>query len=685
MQRLLRHPHLRPLAVYLLAIAGPTLVLLYLGLQSVQRQRQAVDSLIGANARLAGDQFVAAFERDVNQLAESCLLGERFSDFQSSGGGLTTVENARRIRIFLDGARKRHPIARHFFLMQQNDLSFPLLEDPVALSEAAIEKSTAKGAEAQFAEALAQAEALELRQNRPGAAAVLYRKSFELPVPGSMKALVLARIARCLRKSGDARAAVRTYQQLARDYDQVYDPFGRPYGLIAGFELAELELDSPESEQILENLYRGLINGRWEISGRQLDYFLEKIRKRTIAEWSAETAFVNHFKMARDLQASFRHPGPLDPNQVYNYAFSRSSTGYQVFYVRTAGSDNAGPILGFFADLDWIESRLVSQAERFFESETPDLRFSLSKGQETHAGAAREGLGEISFRSLSPSWKLLYERQSPNNNARREMLIFAGATSLVLGVLGLGVFLLLRDVSREAETSRLRSELVSSVSHELKTPLTLIRLYGETLLYKPGILADEGKEYAEVVTRESERLTRLIENVLDFSRIERKEKKEYRLEEGDLASTLAPPVEIYARYLRRRDFVVETDFPANLPRVRFDAGAVSQAALNLVDNAAKFSDESKYVAVRMRSGEDHVIFEVEDRGIGIEPDELDQLFQQFYRSRRGRAKGGYGLGLFLVKHIMDAHHGKVEVDSPAGKGSRFRLVFPVAASGSKLD
>ena len=97
MQRLLRHPHLRPLAIYLLAIAGPTLALLYLGLQSVQRQRQAIDSLTSANARLAGEQFVTSFERDVIQLAESCLLDERLGDFQFSGGSLAPVENARRI------------------------------------------------------------------------------------------------------------------------------------------------------------------------------------------------------------------------------------------------------------------------------------------------------------------------------------------------------------------------------------------------------------------------------------------------------------------------------------------------------------------------------------------------------------------------------------------------------------
>ena len=258
-------------------------MLLYLGLQLVQRQRQAIDSLTSANARLTGEQFVAEFERDASQ-AESCLLKERLGDFQFSVDGLAPVENARRIRILLDGVRKRHPIARHFFVLH-NELSFPLLEDPVDLPAAAVEKNTANGAEAQFAEALSQAEALELRRNRPGAAAALYRKSYELPVPGSMKALALARIARCLRKSGDASAAVRIYQQLAQDYDQVYDPFGRPYGLIAGLELAELELDSRESEQIIEFLDRELIDGKWEISGQQLDYFLEKIRKRTSAPY----------------------------------------------------------------------------------------------------------------------------------------------------------------------------------------------------------------------------------------------------------------------------------------------------------------------------------------------------------------------------------------------------------------
>ncbi len=174
-----------------------------------------------------------------------------------------------------------------------------------------------------------------------------------------MKALALARIARCLQKSGETGHAEKTYQRIARDYDQMYDPFGRPYGIIAGWELAELESDSKASAQILEGLYRGLIGGRWEISGQQLDYFLDKISKRRNAAADADTDFTNHFKMARDLQASFHHSGPLVPDQVYSYAFSRENTGYQVFYTKTAGSDDNGLILGFFTNLDWIERRLV--------------------------------------------------------------------------------------------------------------------------------------------------------------------------------------------------------------------------------------------------------------------------------------------------------------------------------------
>jgi signal transduction histidine kinase len=254
-------------------------------------------------------------------------------------------------------------------------------------------------------------------------------------------------------------------------------------------------------------------------------------------------------------------------------------------------------------------------------------------------------------------------------------VIFAGSTALVLGVLALGVVLLLRDVSRETQLNRLRSDFVSGVSHELKTPLTLIRLYTETLLDEDQFRPEERKGFYQIILRESERLTHLIERALDFGRIERRE-KQYHLEEGNLGHFIAQTIQVYGEYLKRRGFSVETELSPAVPTVAFDPDAVAQAVVNLLDNAAKYSGDSKFVGVRLLAEDSTVVFEVSDRGIGIPTEEREKIFRQFYRSGTRTGKGGYGLGLYLVRHIMDAHGGRVEVKTEVGRGSRFRLVFP---------
>ncbi len=270
------------------------------------------------------------------------------------------------------------------------------------------------------------------------------------------------------------------------------------------------------------------------------------------------------------------------------------------------------------------------------------------------------------------------------SSLRRAIAVFAGSMLLVLCVLALGVILLLRDVSRETQLNRLRSDFVSGVSHELKTPLTLIRLYTETLLDEEQFRKEEREGFYQIILRESERLTHLIEKALDFSRVDRRE-KQYHLEKGNLAPSIAQTVQVYGDYLKRRGFRVETNLASSLPVVEFDPDAVAQAVVNLLDNAAKYSGDSKFVGVRLLAEDSAVILEVEDRGIGIPADEQKKIFQQFYRSRTRSGKGGYGLGLFLVKHIMDAHGGRVEVESEAGRGSRFRLVFPATLPSAKAE
>lgn len=239
---------------------------------------------------------------------------------------------------------------------------------------------------------------------------------------------------------------------------------------------------------------------------------------------------------------------------------------------------------------------------------------------------------------------------------------------------------LVEATRRLEEAQQRQADFVSGVSHALKTPLTLIRLYGETLRGE-GFPEEDRRSYSEIVTRESERLTRLIERVLDFSRVDRGDKR-YQIGPGDLAAVIRQALDIAVRHLKAQGFEVEVEIAQDLPATRFDPDAVVDAVLNLVDNAAKYSGKAKYVAIRLRPERDRIVCEVEDRGAGIPPAEREQLFRKFHRGRDAAGKGGYGLGLFLVKHIMDAHGGAIEVDSDLGRGSRFRLIFPAAGAAA---
>lgn len=240
----------------------------------------------------------------------------------------------------------------------------------------------------------------------------------------------------------------------------------------------------------------------------------------------------------------------------------------------------------------------------------------------------------------------------------------------------------LLETTRELEqANRRQADLVSGVSHDLKTPLTLIRLYGETLMYGDGFSDKDRHGYYQIIARESERLTHLVDNVLNSSRIDRG-LKHYSFHEGDMASVVAEAVEVYAQHLRRAGFTVEVDIASDLPSIRFDATSLSEVVLNLLDNAAKYCDERKYISVSLRLEHANAVVIVEDQGMGIPDSEREKIFEQFYRGHNSRDKGGYGLGLFLVKKIMDAHGGTIEVNSQAGEGSTFRLLFPLQHSGA---
>lgn len=253
---------------------------------------------------------------------------------------------------------------------------------------------------------------------------------------------------------------------------------------------------------------------------------------------------------------------------------------------------------------------------------------------------------------------------------------------LILGVLSLllmsGLALTYRAVSKEMALAKLKSDFVSNVSHELRTPLALIRLYAETLELGRIQTRDKVEEYYRIIRKESERLTALINNILDFSRIEAG-RKEYQFRETDIADLVRNTLESYRDQIEEQGFALEEKIEPNIPPLQVDREAIARSVVNLVNNALKYSADEKFIGVKLYHANGAVKLEVEDRGIGIARNEQAKIFEKFYRAGDPLVHNtkGSGLGLSLVRHIAQAHGGNIDVESTLGKGSKFTLSLPI--------
>lgn len=260
---------------------------------------------------------------------------------------------------------------------------------------------------------------------------------------------------------------------------------------------------------------------------------------------------------------------------------------------------------------------------------------------------------------------------------------FVRESILILGVLSLlmigGLVLTYRSVNKQVALARLKSDFVSNVSHELRTPLALIRLYAETLELGRISTQEKKLEYYGIIRKESERLTALINNILDFSRIEAG-RKEYDFRETDIAELVRNTLDSYRYQIEQQGFALEEHIDASIPPVRVDREAIARALVNLVNNALKYSDRDKFLGVKLYRANADLKLEVVDRGIGIDRNEQTRIFEKFYRTGDPLVHNtkGSGLGLSLVQHITHAHGGHVEVDSAPGRGSKFTLTLPLA-------
>jgi len=254
-----------------------------------------------------------------------------------------------------------------------------------------------------------------------------------------------------------------------------------------------------------------------------------------------------------------------------------------------------------------------------------------------------------------------------------EMLMVGLSCAVILA----GVAIVIVAAERERRLSALKSDFVANVSHELKTPLSLVRMFGELLLTGRVASDDKRREYLQIIVNESERLTALIENVLDFAKFERG-KSAFEFRDGDVGAAVARAVDVYRYRAERESVAVDVTIDPDLPHVRFDERALELLLMNLLDNALKYAKEGKRITVDVRAEPSSIQIRVADQGRGIPLHERRRIFERFVRGSAGGEDQvrGSGIGLALVKHIAESHGGKAWVESEVGKGSTFVVTMP---------
>jgi len=533
-----------------------------------------------------------------------------------------------------------------------------MMQDRMILPWEDIQTSQVPSAE--FARLQSEGESLEFQLNDAAAAATDYRRALELAHAPSEKCSALLRLGRSYRKAGMASDADRADRATLHDCGAVPDNDGIPFALYSADRLLTIENNDAEAQDFV-------------------------VRKASIRQWRAP----NEAYMLQSMLRRISSPAAVEPLRQLSSEIHdiESITG-----LAQNMDDHLGKLQRAFrsapGDLSWMgygdEPWLITivsptsfaapvvmaVSSRKVVPEGVTLRLAESPvGQSS--GNVPLGDGFLNLHVEWPAGRFAPRQGTP-------FTLYGSVLFVVLVAMLLAAYLLLRDMHREAETVAMRSHFVASVSHELKTPLTSIRAHAETLLMGRANAPETTSEYLKTIMSESERLTRLVESVLDLSRIEQG-RKTYRMQSTCLAEIVRSAAKTMEYPLSQLGFTLTLSTDETEPTLLADADALGQAILNLIGNAMKYSGRSRRIEMRMGTAAREAFVDVVDHGIGIHREEQARIFEKFHRVQTEETEGiaGTGLGLALALHVVEAHHGRIDVVSAPGRGSTFSMRIPL--------
>jgi signal transduction histidine kinase len=529
---------------------------------------------------------------------------------------------------------------------------------------------------------LIQAQQAEFEKNDLQLAVSLLNRALSSEDSPFQKFFIKLQQGRILSKLGDEEGALRLYLEILGQPGDLIDEYGIPVSLYAADRLSVL---SSEVEPILDRL-EGLIKEiRWLPSSAL--YFIRDITVQV--QEKSQDSHLQHLGRIENLRRSIENT----QEDLRRLESLKAYVSSWMLRRRSLNQSGDSSVWESYGDIPWIVGiRKFDEghSQHLLAFHGPHILSAVIDETSliyTFPGTCRMTVNPAG-ESFPPGgsfegFRLQFDETDASAWSKSSLpfpILYWLILILVIGFTAFGGYLLWRDIGRELAIAEMRAQFAASVSHELKTPLTSIRMFAEALTMGVKKHHEAQKEYLRTIVSESERLSRLLNNVLDFSKIEQGTRT-YSMAMTSLEKVIHAAEEAMAFAMDQKGFHLQVEVEKGIPPILADKDALEQAVLNLLHNAMKYSGESREIQLKLHRDGDTACIDVTDHGIGIVEEDKDRIFGKFFRvpGIENQKIPGTGLGLTIVSHIAQSHGGKVEVKSQPGEGSAFSLILPLEA------
>jgi len=684
-----------------LLILIPCIILIFLDYQAINKNKTTVRT----NYEFTTDLIRDKIEQEVLKQEEKLSVG--LNDLAAKLGSISNL------KLWLTAAETNNPLIENSFILKQDGGIISNLISSQWNKNKIESSQVSKYALSDFT----QAENIEFIEKDYTKAANIYTRSLN-NANSKDSVLLINRIARCYFHNHDFDRAIKEYKHLL-DFKSIdFTIASIPASVVALSQIAEVYNSTHQYGKrfiILLSLYDKLVDKPWDTNEEVYFYFLRSVSDEVQSNFekynfnnSLSRIFNNLKKKELNIYAQAHFNNTISKkvlqkidfllnNQIHDktqlqhlqYQDNDSTLFIGYFFLHSLLQKSEPSVFGFQIKTGYILTNILPEIIKNIElgnnispgivNENDKLLYPNFKAGELHYITAKN------FSQIFPSWKIvLFNREGKSLDQliykeKQQSFLLFGMTILVMLT---GLIVIVITSRYEYKVSKMKSYFVSNVSHELKTPLSIIKMFSETL--ESGIVTDINKqhEFFSVIKRESERLTNLINHILDFSKIENR-KKEFSFEAVNITQVVKNITDMYRLQLDVEGFMFEVKIPTKEIILNIDKDAVYQAILNLLTNAVKYSIEKKHISIELYETEKYISISITDNGIGIPKKELKNIFNNFYRvfSSKTIQIHGTGLGLTIAKYIIEEHGGSISVESKVNIGSKFTIKLPVIEKG----